>query len=120
MLPAIGAAAATAFDAVQSLTSPQKPSAPKPVGFASALASPKNATATLSTASHNSGYNSSLVSANNINALLGSQNYPSAESGQSSDRKHSVATLNQSNATYNAINQLTQHTAVPVGLSIRA
>jgi hypothetical protein len=117
MFPAIGAASA-ALDAVQSLTSSKKPSSPKPIGFASALASPKNASAVLSKPSQNAGYNSSLLSANNINALLGSQNNPSPpDTRHSSDTKHSAATLNQSQVVYNAVDQLRQSAGVPASHS---
>jgi DNA repair protein RadC len=115
MFPAIGAAAAAAFDAVQSLTSKKKPSSPDTIGFASALANPKAASQALSSASHNTGYTKSSVSANDINALLGSQNHPSSDSEPSSDTKHSAATLNQSRVVYNAIDQLRQSAGVPVG-----
>jgi uncharacterized protein YkwD len=118
MLPAIGAASA-AFDAIQSLTSPQ-PSSSQSSGFASILSGAEDSAAILSSGSAAGGSGTGQTSSGNINALLDAQSLSSADladalgSGSSSD---SSQQSQSASSTYNAINQLTQSAAIPLGLS---
>jgi hypothetical protein len=123
MLPAI---ASFALDAIQSLTSPQQASS-QPVGGGFDLdgssSAPSTAPATVS------GFSSSQISSDNLNALIDAQSLASGDlasalgSGNSaSDSSQSVpvSISGTASSAYNAVNQLAQSTAIPVGLSVSA
>ena len=119
MLPAIGAASA-AFDAIQSLTSPQ-PSSSQSSGFASILSDAEDSAAVLSAGTTAGGLGGRQSSSANINALLDAQSLSSAgfadALGASTSSSDSSQQSQSASSTYNAINQLTQSTAMPLGLS---
>ena len=121
-LLAIGAAS-LALDAFQSLTSPQ-PASPPPTGFGSALADAGKSSDAPQAPTAASGFSNAQISADNIGALLGSQsqastNFTKAVDSLNSDSDSSPSTSasNAASSTYNAVNQLTQSTAVPLGIS---
>ena len=120
MLPAIGAAS-FALDAVQSLTSPQ-PSSSQPLDFGP-LTDPAGDSGPSSASSTVSGFSSAQISSDNINALLGAQSLSSGSLADSIDPGSSASDPSQqsqsasASSVYSAINQLTQSTAVPLGLS---
>jgi hypothetical protein len=117
MLPAIGAAS-LALDAIQSLTSPQPSS--KSDGF-DALSDLGDSSSGSSAASTTvSGFSSAQISADNVNALLDAQGLSSAGLPDAPDRSNSASDPSQSqsaSSAYNAANQLTQSTAIPLGLA---
>ena len=123
MLPAIGAASA-AVDAIQSLTSPQPSTSSQSSGFASILADAEDSAAALSSGSAAGGFGSSQTASGNTNALLDAQSLSSADFADALDSGSSSPNSSQqsqsASSTYNAINQLTHSTAVPLGLSISA
>jgi len=122
MLPALGAAS-LALDAVQSLTSPAASSSSRTAeGFAPAL----SANAPSSNAATVSGFGSTQISSDNINALLDAQSLtPRDLTGafgvgdviSDSSRAASVSASSTASSAHNAINQLTQSTALPLGLA---
>ncbi len=121
MLPAIGAAS-IAFDAIQSLTSPSQPSSQPigPGGF-SLDGSSDVSRAVSGTAS---GFSSAHISSGSFNALLGAQssdsgNVGSAFGSSASDASQfqAVSPSGTASSAYNAVNQLVQSTAVPLGFS---
>ena len=118
MLPAIGAAS-LALDAIQSLTSPSQASS-QPVGAggfdlgdSSSVSPPASGSV--------SGFSSAQISADNFNALLGAQTLDSGglasalDPGSSSDSSQSQS--GTASSAYNAVNQLVQSSAVPLGFS---
>jgi hypothetical protein len=125
MLPVIGAS--LALDAIQALTSPQSASS-QPVGSGgfdldSSSSASSSAPATVS------GFSSTQISSGNLNALIDAQSLasgdlasalgsgnPSSDSSQSP----SISASGTASSTYNAVNQLVQSTAIPVGLSVSA
>jgi len=129
MVFAIGAAAA-ALDAIQSLTSPQ-PASSQPASsqsiFGPALSDAEDGSEASPTASNAiSGFSSAQISSDNISALLNSQNQAANDftqaldgsgSSSDSDSSPSASASNAASSTYNAVNQLTQSTAVPLGFS---
>jgi hypothetical protein len=113
MLAAIGAASA-ALDAIQSFASSSKPKSSQPAGFASVLSDAQQASAALSSgAAGDAGFGANPMSFGNMDALFGAVDPGDSTSGSSQQSQ-------SASSTYSAINQLTQQTAVPVGLSIRA
>jgi hypothetical protein len=124
MLPAIGAS--LALDTIQSLFAPQPASSPAAergfdVGAGSSASS--RASATLS------GFSSTQISSDNLNALLDAQSLASGDlasalgSGSStSDPSQGQSGLAPGTASsaYSAVNQLAQTTAIPLGLSVSA
>ena len=121
MLPAIGAS--LALDAVQSLTSPQQPSS-QPAGGAFDLDDSSSASPAASTTV--SGFSSTQISSNNLNALIDAQSLASGNlasalgSGDSASADSSQGPSGTASSAYNTINQLAQTTAIPVGLSVSA
>jgi hypothetical protein len=120
MLPAIGAASA-ALDAIQSLTSPQPASSQPSGGFGPALSDLEDSFSTPQAASSAvSGFNSALISSDNFNALIDAQSLTSGDLAGALDSGSSNSSQSQSgtaSSAYSAINQLTQSTAVPLGLN---
>jgi hypothetical protein len=124
MLPAIGAASA-ALDAIQSLISPQPPSSQPSGGFGPALSDVEDSSSTPQAASSAvSGFNSALISSDNFNALIDAQSLTSGDLAGALDSGSSNSSQSQSgsasgtaSSAYSAINQLTQSTAVPLGLN---
>ena len=123
MLPAVGAAS-LALDAVQSLTSPAaSPSTQASDAFAPALSdiapSPTSNAATVS------GFGSTRISSDNISTLLDAQSltppglgaFGAGDSISDSSQTPSVSTSGAASSVYNAANQLTQSTALPLGLN---
>jgi hypothetical protein len=123
MLPAIGAASA-ALDAIQSLTSPQSASSPPSV-FGSALSDAEDSSSTPSSASSAvSGFSNALISSDNFNALIDAQSLTSGDLAGALDSKSSdsqqgpsASASGTASSAYNAVNQLVQSTAVPLGFS---
>jgi len=127
MLPAIGAAS-LALDAVQSLTSPAPSSSPHPTdAFGPALSDITDSLpASLPTPSTVSGFGSSQISSDTISRLLDAQSLTSAgladafgASDSTSDSSQAPAAFapGAASSAYHAINQLTQSTALPLGLN---
>jgi hypothetical protein len=124
MLPAIGAASA-ALDAIQSLTSPQPASSQPSGGFGPALSDLEDSFSTPSSSSNAvSGFSNALISSDNFNALIDAQSLTSGDLGQAVDSGSSDSSQGPSasasgtaSSAYSAINQLTQSTAVPLGLN---
>ena len=124
MLPALGAAS-LALDAVQSLTSPAASSSPQAANaFAPALSA--IAPASSSNAASSFGFGSTQISSDNISTLLDAQSltppglgsaFGAGNSTSDSDQTPSVFSSNAASSVYNATNQLTQSTALPLGLS---
>ncbi len=123
MLPAIGAAS-IAFDAIQSLTSPSQPSSQPigPGGF-SLDGSSDVSRAVSGTAS---GFSSAHISSGSFNALLGAQSSDSGNVGSAvafgssasdASQFQAVSPSGTASSAYNAVNQLVQSTAVPLGFS---
>jgi hypothetical protein len=120
------AAASLALDAIQSLTSPQ-PQPSQPFGFQPALPDAgDNGAASQAASVGISGFGSTRISSNNINALLDAQSLSSANfansidpgspnSDQSSNQQDSIS--GTASSAYNTINQLTQSSAIPLGIS---
>ncbi|MDE2062748.1 MAG: hypothetical protein KGJ00_10075 [Bradyrhizobium sp.] len=121
MLPAIGAAS-IAFDAIQSLTSPSQPSSqPTGPGGFSLDGSSDVSRAVSGTAS---GFSSAHISSGSFNALLDAQSSDSGNVGSTvafgssaSSQSQAVSPSGTASSTYNAVNQLVQSTAVPLGFS---
>ncbi len=118
MLPAIGAS--LALDVIQSLTSPSQASSQPtgPGGFdlkdSSGAAPPASSPV--------SGFSSTQISSGNFNTLLGAQSLDSGglASTLNPGSSSSGSPQGQSGAAssaYNAVNQLVQSTAIPLGFS---
>lgn len=123
MLPAIGAS--LALDAIQSLTSPQSSASPPIGGFdlGGDSTGPSAGSGTVS------GFSSTQISSDNLNALIDAQSLTSGDlasafgsGGSTSDSSQGLSgsISGPASSTYNTINQLAQTTAIPVGLSISA
>jgi hypothetical protein len=118
MLPAIGAS--LVLDAIQSLTSPQSSSQSVgsggfDVGDSSGAASTAPATV--------AGFSTTQISSDNLNALIDAQSLASGDLASALGPDTSASDSSQSGAAssaYNAVNQLAQSTAIPVGLSVSA
>ncbi len=126
MLPAIGAVSA-ALDAAQSLTSPAASSSSQPAdAFAPALsgiadslpASPPNPASI-------SGFGNSRISPD-ISTLLNAQSLAPSDVGDAfglrdsapdSSQTPSISAASAASSAYHSINQLTQSTVLPLGLS---
>lgn len=124
MLPAVGAAS-LALDAIQSLTSPASSSSSQAAGaFGPALSdiedgSPASSASPLAVA----GFGSTQLSSDNLNALFDAQSLKSANRANALDGNGSrqdssqAAASSAASSAYSAIDQLTQSTAVPLGLN---
>jgi hypothetical protein len=117
MLPAVGAAS-LALDAIQSLMSPSSSSSSQPAGaFGPALS---GMTDTSANSASVSGFSGPRISPGNISALLDAQSLTSANPADAfagpPDSSQAYASGAASSA-YGAIGQLTQSTAVPLGLN---
>jgi hypothetical protein len=121
MLPAIGAS--LALDAIQSLFGPQPASSPAAgrgfdVGGGSNASSKASATV--------SGFSSTQISSNNLNALIDAQSLASGDlasalgSGSSTSDPSQGQSSSTASSAYSAVNQLAQTTAIPLGLSVSA
>ena len=123
MLPALGAAS-LALDAVQSLTSPAASPSTQPAdAFAPALSD--IAPSSSSSAATVSGFGSTRISSDNISTLLDAQSLTPPDIGafgaggstSDSSQTPSVSTSSAASSVYHATNQLTQSTALPLGLN---
>lgn len=122
MLPAIGAS--LALDTIQSLFSSQPASSQAAGGGfdlddSSGASSPAPATV--------SGFSSTQISSGNLNALIDAQSVASGDlasalgsDGSTSDPSQSASASGTASSAYDAVNQLAQTTAIPVGLSVSA
>ena len=125
MLPAIGAAS-LALDAVQSLTSPAS-SSPQPTNaFGPALSDvTEGLPASSPVPSTLSGFASTKISSDNISTLLNARGLTppglggafGAGDSISDSSPPSVSASSAASSVYNATNQLTQSTALPLGLN---
>lgn len=116
MLPAIGAS--LALDAIQSITSPQSASSTQSL-FPDL---DDDSTASSTGASAVSGFSSTQISADNLNALINAQGLGGLGSALDSSSSTSASSQGQSgsgtaSSAYNAVNQLVQSTAVPLGIN---
>jgi hypothetical protein len=125
MLPAIGAASLV-LDAVQSLTSPAPSSSPKPTdAFGPALTDiTDNLPASSPIPPTVSGFGGGQISSDNISTLLDAQSLSSAgdafggaNSTSDSSQAPAASAPGAASSAYHAINQLTQSTALPLGLN---
>ena len=124
MLPAIGAS--LALDTIQSLFSPQPASSQAAGGGFDLNDGPGASSTAPATAS---GFRSTQISPGNLNALIDAQSLDSGDlapalgSGNSapdSPQGLSASASGTASSAYNAVNQLAQTTAIPVGLSVSA
>jgi hypothetical protein len=124
MLPAIS----LALDAIQSLTSPAPSSSSQPAGrFGPAVSEVADASLASSSAARSaSGPSGTQISSGNISALLEAQSLTSSDFANAFGPGRSVPNSSQAepapvssaaSSAYNAVNQLTQSTALPLGLS---
>jgi hypothetical protein len=127
MLPAVGAAS-LALDAIQSLTSPAPSSSSQPAGiFGPALSDIADSSqASSADSTIVSGFSGTQISSDNISALLDAQSLTSANFANALDAGTSTSDSSQSqpasvsgaaSSAYSAIDQLTQSTAIPLGLN---
>jgi len=121
-------AASLALDALQSLTSPAPSSSPHPTdAFGPALSDITDSLpASLPTPSTFSGLGSSQISSDTISRLLDAQSLTSAgladafgasDSTSDSSQAPAASAPGAASSAYHAINQLTQSTALPLGLN---
>jgi len=124
MLPALGAAS-LALDAVQSLTSPAASSSLQ-AADAFAPAQSDVAPASSSNPTTASRFGNTRISSDNISTLLDAQSltpsglgsaFGAGNSTSDSPQAPSVSSSSTASSVYNAINQLTQSTALPLGLN---
>jgi hypothetical protein len=123
MLPAIGAS--LALDTIQSLISPQ-PASSQPAAAGFDLQDSSSASSTAPTVS---GFSSTQISSDNLNALIDAQSLASGDLASAPGSGNSTSDPSQglsasasgtASSAYNTINQLAQTTAIPVGLSVSA
>jgi hypothetical protein len=122
MLPAIGAS--LALDAIQSLSWPQSASS-QSTGFASAFSDGDDDSAASAAGSNTlSGFSSTQISPGNLNALLDAQGLAPSGLTSALDSRNSTSASSQgqsgsglASSAYNAVNQLVQSTAVPLGIN---
>ena len=122
MLPVIGAS--LALDTIQSLFSPQPASSQAARGgfdLNNSSGASSTAPATVS------GFKSTQMSSDNLNALIDAQSLASGDlasalgSGNSTlDSSQGPSASGTASSAYNTVNQLAQTTAIPVGLSVSA
>jgi hypothetical protein len=127
MLPAIGAAS-LALDAIQSLTSPPSKSS-QPTGFGPALSDAEDSSDVSPASTAVSGYSSAQISSENFNALIDAQSLRSQASASftqalddsvltsDSPSARPASASDTASSTYNAMDQLMQSTAVPLGFN---
>ncbi len=124
MLPVIGAS--LALDTIQSLFSPQ-PASSQAAGGGFDLNNSSGASSTAPATV--SGFSSTQMSSDNLNALIDAQSlasgdlasaFGSGNSAPDSPQGLSASASGTASSTYNAVNQLAQTTAIPVGLSVSA
>ncbi len=122
MLPALGAAS-LALDAVQSLTSPAASSS---LQAADAFAPARSDVAPASSSNPTTVSGYTRISSDNISTLLDAQSltpsglgsaFGAGNSTSDSAQAPSVSSSSTASSVYNAINQLTQSTALPLGLN---
>jgi hypothetical protein len=120
MLPAIGAS--LALDTIQSLFSPQSASSQAAGGGFDLNNGPGASSTAPATVS---GFKSTQMSSDNLNALIDAQSLASGDLASALDSGNSAPDSPQgpsgtASSAYNAVNQLAQTTAIPVGLSVSA